>query len=102
MLSQIIEFTENNVDEQTNGVLSKTASLFEELADFLNVFDVMINKTVSTNDQYTPPNRMAFYNIIIQVIEDAVDVIDSFLQWESENVTVASSSRSVQLITDNN
>ena len=43
---------------------------------------------------------LVFYNMI-QVIEDAVDVIDSFLQWEPENVTVASSSRSVQLVTDN-
>ena len=48
MLSQIIEFTENNINEQSDGALSETASLFEVLADFLNVFDVIINKTVST------------------------------------------------------
>ena len=52
MLSQIIEFTENNINEQTDGVLNKTASLFEDLAHFLNVFDVTINKTISTNDYY--------------------------------------------------
>jgi hypothetical protein len=36
-----------------------------------------------------------------QVVEDAVDVIDSFIQWEPENIMVNSSSRSVQLVLDN-
>ena len=53
LLSQIIELTENNINEQTDGVLSKTASYFEDLADFLNVFNVIINTTVSVDDQYS-------------------------------------------------
>ena len=50
MLSQIIEFTENNTNEQTNEVLSTTASYFEELADFVNDSNVIINTTVSIDD----------------------------------------------------
>ena len=50
MLSQIIEFTENNTNEQTNQVLSTTASYFEELADFVNESNVIINLTVSVDD----------------------------------------------------
>ena len=50
MLSQIIEFTENNTNEQTNEVLSTTTSYFEELADFVNDSNVIINTTVSIDD----------------------------------------------------
>ena len=47
MLSQIIEFTENNTNEQTSEVLSTTASYFQELAIFVNESNVTINSTVS-------------------------------------------------------
>lgn len=50
MLSQIIEFTENNTNEQTNEVLSTTASYFQELAAFVNESNVIINTTVSVDD----------------------------------------------------
>ena len=49
-LSQIIDLTEDNVNEQTDGALSKTASFFKQLAGFLDVYDVIINKTVSANN----------------------------------------------------
>ena len=47
MLSQIIEFTENNTNEQTNEVLSTVASYFQELAIFVNESNLIINTTVS-------------------------------------------------------
>ena len=52
MLSQIIELTEDNVNDQTDVALGKTASLFKDLADFVNVFDVIINTTVSAKIYY--------------------------------------------------
>jgi hypothetical protein len=50
ILSQIIDLTEDNINEQTDGALSKTASFFEQLVDFLDVYNVIINKTVSANE----------------------------------------------------
>ena len=47
MFSQIIELTEDNVNDQTDIALGKTASLFKDLAEFVNAFDVIINTTVS-------------------------------------------------------
>ena len=47
MLSNIVVFTENNTAEQTSEVLSQVATYFEELADFVNEFNVIINMTVS-------------------------------------------------------
>ena len=49
MLSQIIEFTENNTEEQTIEVLSITANYFRELALFVNKSNVIINSTVSVD-----------------------------------------------------
>ena len=49
MLSQIIEFTENNTEEQTIEVLSITANYFRELALFVNESNVIINSTVSVD-----------------------------------------------------
>ena len=48
-LSQIIDLTEDDVNEQTDGALSKTANFFKQLAGFLDVYNVIINKTVSSN-----------------------------------------------------
>ena len=56
MLSQIIEFTENNTNEQTNEVLSTTASYFQELAVFVNESNVIINTTVSVDDNVMIPS----------------------------------------------
>ena len=47
ILSQVIEFTENNINEQTNEVLSNVANFFEVLVDFVNESSVIINTTVS-------------------------------------------------------
>ena len=47
MLSKVIEATENNTDIQTNEVLNEVATYFEELADFVNESNVIINMTVS-------------------------------------------------------
>ena len=47
MLSNVIEATENNSDIQTNEALSAVATYFEELADFLNESNVIINMTVN-------------------------------------------------------
>ena len=47
MLSKVIEATENNTDVQTNEVLNEVATYFEELADFVNESNVIINMTVS-------------------------------------------------------
>ena len=57
MLSNIIVFTENNTAEQTSEVLSQVATYFEELADFVNEFNVIINTTVSMH------NKMWYYII---------------------------------------
>ena len=53
-LSQIIDLTEDNINEQTDGALSKTASFFKQLAGFLDVYDVIINKTASANYFFLP------------------------------------------------
>ena len=53
MLSQIIELTENNTDEQTSEVLSQVATYFEDLANFVNEFNVIINTTVSMFNKIT-------------------------------------------------
>ena len=55
-LSQIIDLTEDNVNEQTDGALSKTANFFKQLAGFLDVYNVIINKTVSSNNYYFLPS----------------------------------------------
>ena len=47
MLSKIVEATANNTDVQTNEVLNEVATYFEELADFVNESNVIINMTVS-------------------------------------------------------
>ena len=47
MLSQIIELTENNIFVQTSEILSQVATYFRELADFVNISNVIINTTVS-------------------------------------------------------
>jgi adenosine deaminase len=54
VLSQIIDLTEDSINEQTDEALSKTASFFEQLANFLDVYDVIVNKTVSANEYYSP------------------------------------------------
>ena len=46
MPSQSIELTENITAEQTSEVLSQVATYFEELADYVNEFNVIINMTV--------------------------------------------------------
>ena len=47
MLSQIVVRTENNTAEQTSEVLSQVATYFEDLANFVNESNVIINMTVS-------------------------------------------------------
>ena len=47
MLSQIIVLTENNTAEQTSEVLSQVATYFEDLADFVNESNVIVNIAVS-------------------------------------------------------
>ena len=56
MLSQIIALTENNTNEQTNEVLSTTANYFEVLADFVNDSNVIINTTVSVDNELLSEN----------------------------------------------
>ena len=46
MLAQIVEFTQNNTNEQTNEVLRTIAKYFEALADFVNESNVIINMKV--------------------------------------------------------
>ena len=47
MLSQIIEATEDDTNEQTGEVLGKVASYLENLADFINESQVIIDTNVS-------------------------------------------------------
>ena len=47
MLPQIIMHTENNKAEQTSEVLSQVATYFNDLADFVNESNVIINMMVS-------------------------------------------------------
>lgn len=47
MLSQIIMLTENDTKEQTSEVVHRVISYLEELANFMNETDVIINTTVS-------------------------------------------------------
>ena len=47
MLSQTVEVTENNINEQTDEVLGKVASYLGDLADFVNESQVIIDRNVS-------------------------------------------------------
>ena len=49
MLVEIVEPTKNNIDVQSTEVLLKVTSYFNELANFVNETDVIINTTVSWN-----------------------------------------------------
>ena len=100
MLSQIIEATENNTDVQTNEVLTEVATYLNLLAEFVNESNVIINRTVSST-AWLAINHGKIYILYIyifvinfaQIIVDVVHVVNSFLQWEPENIMVASSSR---------
>ena len=47
MLSQTVEETENNINEQTGEVLGKVANYLDYLADFINESQVIIDTNVS-------------------------------------------------------
>ena len=47
MLSQTVAVTENNTNEQTGEVLGKVANYLDDLADFVNGPQVIIDRNVS-------------------------------------------------------
>ena len=47
LLSQTVKVTENNTNEQTGQVLDKVANYLDDLADFVNESQVIINGNVS-------------------------------------------------------
>ena len=47
MLSQIIEVTENNTNQQVDEVLGKVARYLDELANYINDSNVIIDMNVS-------------------------------------------------------
>lgn len=54
-LSQTIEVTENNTNEQTDEVLGTVASYLDNLANFVNESNVIIDTNVSVNDMQSAP-----------------------------------------------
>ena len=111
MLSQIIEVTENNTNQQVDEVLGKVARYLDELANYINDSNVIIDMNVSEavlscspppllkcneikskNDKALLAFKLPDCNEFFHVIEDVVDVLNSLLQWQPENIVVASSS----------